>query len=304
MQKKHPNNEMLASQFLDESRKLSKGRFTRFMIAPLRLIAIKLYIKLGVIKAKSLPLNFGGLTFFGMIPEAVSSVIWRFGFFDPKTSYIVSKSLPKGGVFIDVGAHFGYFSLLGSECVGDSGRVVSIEAMPSTFNHLKENIENNSLSGICEVFNLAAYNKEVQLNFNDFGVINSSLNSAFGDRSGKTKLERINTVNIEAKPLDIIVKQLQLSRIDLIKIDAESSEYFVISGLIETLQQFKPNVIVELGDIGVSGAEHSTRDIIDLMMSLGYVCKTFDPSGQTKAIKLKTEYEYCNVLFEYEKSLK
>jgi len=45
-----------------------------------------------------------------------------------------------GMVFFDVGAHYGYYSLLGSELVGEKGVVYSFEPIKSTFNILKNNI--------------------------------------------------------------------------------------------------------------------------------------------------------------------
>jgi len=112
-------------------------------------------------------------------------------------------------------------------------------------------------------------------------------------------MERIKSVDVLATPLDSLVRELNLDRVDLIKVDAESSEYFVLCGLLETLKKFKPDIIVELGDVGVSGAEYTTKDVINLMVSNGYTCKTIDSSGASKTMETETEYKYCNVLFQY-----
>src|SRR5207247_10608255 len=43
----------------------------------------------------------------------------------------------------DVGANIGYFTLLASKLVGDSGAVVAIEAFPATFDALQRNLARN-----------------------------------------------------------------------------------------------------------------------------------------------------------------
>nr|MBS0037520.1 FkbM family methyltransferase [Saprospiraceae bacterium] len=52
--------------------------------------------------------------------------------------FLIQKLNP-GNVFLDVGAHYGYFSLLGSVLVGETGKVFSFEASESTFAMLELN---------------------------------------------------------------------------------------------------------------------------------------------------------------------
>src|SRR5690606_9607362 len=49
------------------------------------------------------------------------------------------NNLNSNDTFWDIGAHYGYFSILSSELVGLEGRVLSIEASPTTFNILEKN---------------------------------------------------------------------------------------------------------------------------------------------------------------------
>ena len=46
------------------------------------------------------------------IRERVSSSIYIFGIYEPTLSAFFSHYLESGKTFIDVGAHYGYFSLL------------------------------------------------------------------------------------------------------------------------------------------------------------------------------------------------
>ena len=50
-----------------------------------------------------------------VVPEAVSTQIFRYGFFEEDVCLFLLKSLRPGMVCVDVGAHFGFFTLLASE---------------------------------------------------------------------------------------------------------------------------------------------------------------------------------------------
>lgn len=147
---------------------------------------------------------------------------------------------PLDGVFIDVGAHVGKYSVELSKKVGSKGLVVAVEPQPKNFKTLKQNIELNNLKNVIPL-NLAAWGKKCVLNFS-FG--NSS--AAFHLTGKCPDYDNNHSILVKAEVLDTIVNQLKCNRVDLIKIDAESSEYEVLLGLQKTLIKFKPKIIVEV----------------------------------------------------------
>ena len=56
-----------------------------------------------------------------VLPEVVSSDIYRFGFIEPNVARSIIKFVSKNDV-IDVGAHFGFFTILMAELVGSEGK--------------------------------------------------------------------------------------------------------------------------------------------------------------------------------------
>ena len=58
-----------------------------------------------------------------LLPERVSTCIWRDGVFEPDVCAYLLRRLWPGMTFVDVGAHFG-FSPLGSHLTGPHGRVL------------------------------------------------------------------------------------------------------------------------------------------------------------------------------------
>ena len=56
--------------------------------------------------------------------------------------------------------------------------------------------------------------------------------------------------------LDEYVKQTKI-RPNVVKIDAESAEYHILLGMKDVLSEFKPIIIMEVGDFDVDGAMES-----------------------------------------------
>ncbi|MEZ4982586.1 MAG: hypothetical protein R2769_13585 [Saprospiraceae bacterium] len=53
--------------------------------------------------------------------------------------------LRPGDTFVDIGTHYGYFTLLALEIVGASGKVFSLEASPVNFSILEKNTRNRKM---------------------------------------------------------------------------------------------------------------------------------------------------------------
>src|SRR6266404_6819875 len=62
--------------------------------------------------------------------DLVPITILRTGVWQPEVWNSLAPSLPPGAVFLDVGAHIGYFSIKAADRVGNSGRVVAFEPNP------------------------------------------------------------------------------------------------------------------------------------------------------------------------------
>lgn len=65
-----------------------------------------------------------------------------------KVRDVLCQHLKLGETFVDAGANIGFFTILGSRLVGESGRVFSVEMMPQTAARLRHNIAINDLRNI------------------------------------------------------------------------------------------------------------------------------------------------------------
>ena len=179
-----------------------------------------------------------------VLPEVISEQIYSYGFFDEIVTGLVLRAIGKGDVVLDVGAHFGYFTLLFSHLVGESGRVMSFEPTPSTFAVLKRNTaDRRNVTAL----NMAAGRQDGRLAISDFGLTYSAWNTLSGSSRMPSVLPKPKAVvEVEVVRLDDWCKQ-ELILPSVIKIDAENFEAEVIGGLTETLSRSHPRVLMEAG---------------------------------------------------------
>ena len=255
-------DELLAAQLRSRG-----GRLQRIARSPIKMIWPVLMRRLGLSRNVTARTFWGG-KFSGVLPEYVSTVIWRNGFFDYSVSMTLLRYLQPGSTFVDIGAHFGFFSLLASHLVGPTGKVISIEAMPQSFALLRKNLEANCRHANAMLHQGAAFDRETELQFIDFGLVASSLNSAFGSRTSSV-VAKPKEVTVQARPTDDILRDFGASQVDLVKIDAESSEKFVLAGMTGTIERDHPVIVMEVGDIGVENGTPSA-ELIAFLSERGY----------------------------------
>lgn len=141
-----------------------------------------------------------------------------------------------GDVFIDVGAHVGKYTIPISKKVGETGLVIAIEPDPATFAKLLSNIDLNNLRNVVAI-NAAAWKEQCELHLH------------IAPKKGQNSIKKdfgLGYRVCSATTSDTVAKQLNLNRVDLIKIDAEGSELEILQGARETVQKFRCKVIVEV----------------------------------------------------------
>lgn len=230
-----------------------------------------------------------------VLPEDVSTNIWRYGSFEGDVCLFMLNSLQEGMTFIDIGAHYGFFTLLGSYLVGKEGKVLAFEPTPTTYQQLVKNVTNHSKYPNVETYNCAAYSEDSEIEFYDYGLENSAYNSAFGSRKVDSSSIGKNTIIVKARRIDNALREKEITSANLIKIDAESSEMHVLKGMIETLRNYEPNIIIELGDFEIHGVPES-KEIITWLQHVNYSPYEVR-NGEIVPHVIRAQYEYSNLLF-------
>lgn len=231
--------------------------------------------------------------------EDVCAAIYTYGVFDAPLLAFLARTLKEGDVFFDVGAHIGFFTVAASILVGDTGRVVSFEPMPETFNRLTVNTRNTGRSNIT-IVNAAAWSEEALLKFRDFGPAASAFNSAFEGRKSADQGARTETVvEVRAVRLDDYVAANGVSP-TVMKLDVESAESRVIDGLDKVLSTgSRPILVVEVGDFEhlLAAGVPSSSELLCRIQAYRYKLYDIRPDGHIVPHSLLDgAYSYMNLV--------
>lgn len=200
--------------------------------------------------------------------DLVPRTILVTGQWEPESWAVVKEHLPIGGTFVDLGAHIGYYSLKAARAVGPKGHVIAVEPNPDTVQKLRDNIRASGANFIA-VQPVACSDSE--------GVVD--LFAAPRSNTGDTSLSRSNAEHegavsavyrVRARPLDAIIQEAGVSRIDAMKIDVEGAELLVLKGAKQTLARYSPILIVELMDRQLQSMGASEAEVKEFLRSQGY----------------------------------
>ena len=238
-------------------------------------------------------------TFWGRLmrlsyPDGVSIAIHRYGFFEAGLTRLLLRTLKPGMVFFDVGAHFGYFSLLALDRVGPGGWVCAFEPTPSTALILKDNLREH---GNASVDSRALYSREDLIQFTDYGSDFPAYNSLAGGHLPASMKSRVQatTYQVPTTTLDGFVAQSgKVPR--LVKVDAEGAEEHILAGASRTLDVHRPLLTLEVGDLDPAVPPRS-RALLQSVIDRGYVAMELNPTGERlESHPLKDRYDYDNIL--------
>lgn len=89
--------------------------------------------------------DLGRFQFHCDLRDSVAAEACFTGWYEPQETRVCAHVLRPGSVFVDVGANWGYFSLVAAGLVGAAGRVVALEPEPRLFERLSSNVAMNGL---------------------------------------------------------------------------------------------------------------------------------------------------------------
>ena len=201
--------------------------------------------------------------------DLVSGAIIRTGDWQPEIWQSLTASLPEGGVFIDVGAHIGIFSLQASKKVGPTGRVVSFEPNPETLKVLRENAAANHGANI-SIQPVAATDRQQELTLYASSTINSGASSLARENADIGGPDGTRAYKTLGRPVDDVVRELGLTRVDAIKIDVEGTELLVLKGAAETIRRFHPKVVLEVDAQHLAAFKVTPADLTAFFKDAGY----------------------------------
>jgi FkbM family methyltransferase len=222
-----------------------------------------------------------------------NQIFWRgWQGYEPETVPLFFRLAARSEVTIDVGAYVGFFTLLAAHA-NLAGRVFAFEPLPSVYRRLQSNVALNLVPNVeCVAAAVGAQEGTAEFYHVDVELpTSSSLSYDFmsWDKSLEPNLQR---TPVPVVKLDDFVIARKLKRVDLLKIDTESTEPDVLRGALTLLRQYHPTIICE-----VLRGRGSESDLEELLRPLGYRFYLLTPQGPEPRERIEGHPEWLNYLF-------
>lgn len=186
-----------------------------------------------------------------------SSFYWT-GEFEPWDWFHLSRLITPESIVFDVGANFGFYTVLIARKLTKGGRVLSFEPCAQTLSRLRTNIRLNSLEPVTTVVPVALSNQR------GYGYLEN-----VSGNSGATALAATGE-RIALNTLDDVCTEHSLKRVDIIKIDVEGHEMAVLEGAARTIASCRPMMLVEGNDVALRRSGASAEELAAKLRSWGY----------------------------------
>ena len=187
---------------------------------------------------------------------------------DPIVFELISNILKPQGIFLDIGANIGYFSLLAARL--PDVQVISFEPSPREIVRFYRNIALNRFSNIT----LFPYGLSDQVTSSSLYIhddSNPGMNSPINlqDLFPYVKYNQIASCNFI--PLDHIFSETLLSKVQLCKIDVEGYEMSILKGMSKSIENMSNTVfVVEISPEYLQVAGYNPKDIYDYFEKYGF----------------------------------
>lgn len=219
-----------------------------------------------------LPRKLGGLAFVCDTADVVSRTAFA-GSWEPTQTLLISKILQPGMTFVDIGAQWGYFTLIAAARVGPYGSVLSLEPHARLFGALRDNVDLNRARQVTPLPVAAGATTGYQeLVAYDEGTGN------FGGswlRPGPPSAAAMQAPTgeriVEVRTLDDLAREHEMDMIDFVKIDVEGAEGAVVHGMRDLLSHARvQRLLIEVHGDHLERCGSSLKEMYADLRSAGY----------------------------------
>lgn len=176
---------------------------------------------------------------------------------------LLADRLPAGGVLVDVGANAGLHCVQLARTVDDL-TVHAFEPVASTYDVLQRNIAKNGVGEHIHTRRMAVAEREGTLR-----LTNTLHLGNFVVPDGETAAQEV-VEEVPSRPLDDVLDELGVERVDAIKCDVEGAELGVLRGAVRTLERSHPMLLLEIDERWAKRYGHTGADVVEFLTERGY----------------------------------
>ncbi len=195
--------------------------------------------------------------------------------YEKETSRTLRFFFPRADTFVDVGANFGLYSILGA-LWNPNLLVVAFEPLSAIYRGLKKNVAINGLEArvACENLALANYSGPAVLYLPKSEGKDPEATGTLSSGGWQVR-QQSPQVEVEALTFDDYESSHPM-KVDLIKIDVEDFEASVLAGMRRVILRDRPFIICE---VLPRLNEHKNQSTVEVIQSLGYFAYWITSSG-------------------------
>ena len=224
-----------------------------------------------------MPDDLGALGFRCDLRDGIMRDVCFTGRYEPQETALLQRILRPGMTFVDVGANWGYFTLIGAHLVGRRGRVVSVEADPAACCALRANCARNELDWVT-VIEMAASDRPGTMSFQQYDA-KATESGNYGLAATTTVVEHGRRLDVAGRALDDALDELNLDRVDLLKMDIEGGEGRALTGIGRRLVAHRVNqILLEVHPSHLRDQGSSAEQVVNELRGYGYKPWSIDHS--------------------------
>lgn len=199
---------------------------------------------------------------------------------DTALSFILSQ-IKRDDVVFDIGTNIGYVALRCAK-VATHGKVFGFEPSSYNFGKCIANIDLNETKNL-KVLNLALGDVDGFLNLQTISTYNRGMNRISTDGAENSERILINT-------LDQIVAELNVTKVDFLKIDVEGYEMHVLLGAAKTISTFRPKIFLEVNEGFLSNFKSSSAMLFRWLKDNQYTIFGMDKMEITAPAEIENKH--------------
>lgn len=220
----------------------------------------------------------GGARFACDLGDQISREVCMTGLYEPPMTRVMQHHLPAGGTAVDLGANWGYFSLLAAASVGAAGSVLALEPDPRQFDALSRNVTLNDFAQVTPL-QMAASSGEGRVTLVGYDDADANRGVSRIEDSGSGIRDRAER-RFEVRAASVDLLTASLPRVDVVKIDVEGAEDAVLEGMRDGLAARRYRaLLLELHPDLLRAKGVDPASCVAMLRDHGYRGWTIDPSS-------------------------
>lgn len=187
------------------------------------------------------------------------------GIYERENVHLINKLINENTTVLDVGANIGLMALpiLSSY---QNINVISIEPSPNSYPFLEKTKTKSIYNNRWTLINKAVSNKVGKINFQ----LAAPNNAAYESMLNTTRINFVNSIEIECTTIDTIWQSIGKPEISFIKIDIEGADLLALNGAIECMNKCKPTILMEWNQTNIVPYNFSNTDFLNFVNQVNY----------------------------------